>query len=318
MSDDILEEQLIEIIRNKDLSEDIKLAKIDMLIKLGVDVNAMYGARSVLNFADFLDEMIVVELLKNNGAKDIFDEEKSKELGLELIDVCYKGNFEKLDDLIDKGADLNQKGEFGNIALLGVINKKEVLEFLIDNGARVDLEGGFDDWTALISASFVGNKEIVEFLISKGADVNKQDRKNYTALMQAVSYGNKEVAEVLLKNGAYLNYGEITLYHTALMEAAESGKIEFVELLIKYGAKLDIRDRWGYTALMLASKNGHEKVVKMLIQNGADVHQKNDDGKNAIMLAKNKKIRRAIMTGIKAEKRKAFLDKIKKGLGFDK
>ena len=41
MSDDILHSQLLDIIRNKEMSNDMKLAKIDMLIRLGVDVNAI-------------------------------------------------------------------------------------------------------------------------------------------------------------------------------------------------------------------------------------------------------------------------------------
>ena len=51
MSEDILEKQLFEIIRNKDLSEDIKVAKIDMLNRLGVKVNAMCGAWTPLHIA---------------------------------------------------------------------------------------------------------------------------------------------------------------------------------------------------------------------------------------------------------------------------
>ena len=74
MSEDILEKQLFEIIKNKDLSEDIKVAKIDMLIRLGVDVNVIYGARSPLRFAKDNNLEKVAELLEKNGAQDVFDE----------------------------------------------------------------------------------------------------------------------------------------------------------------------------------------------------------------------------------------------------
>ena len=40
MSENILEKQLFEIIKDKEMAEHIKLAKIDMLIRLGVNVNA--------------------------------------------------------------------------------------------------------------------------------------------------------------------------------------------------------------------------------------------------------------------------------------
>jgi hypothetical protein len=41
MSKITLESQLFDIIKDKEMAEHIKLAKIDMLVRLGVDVNAM-------------------------------------------------------------------------------------------------------------------------------------------------------------------------------------------------------------------------------------------------------------------------------------
>ena len=51
MRENILEKQLIEIIQNKELPEHIKLAKVDMLVMLGVDVNTKYNVKSPLFLA---------------------------------------------------------------------------------------------------------------------------------------------------------------------------------------------------------------------------------------------------------------------------
>ena len=74
MSEVTLESQLIEIIKNKEMAEHIKLAKLDMLVRLGVDVNALYGAKSALKLANEVNNQKVIEFLENNGAKDVFDE----------------------------------------------------------------------------------------------------------------------------------------------------------------------------------------------------------------------------------------------------
>ena len=63
MSKDILEKQLFEIIKNKEMAEHIKLAKLDMLVRLGVDVNAMYGAKSPLKLANEVNNQKVIEFL---------------------------------------------------------------------------------------------------------------------------------------------------------------------------------------------------------------------------------------------------------------
>ena len=48
MSEITLESQLIDIIQNKEMPEHIKMAKLDMLVMLGVDINARYGGKSAL------------------------------------------------------------------------------------------------------------------------------------------------------------------------------------------------------------------------------------------------------------------------------
>ena len=69
MSEVTLESQLIEIIENKEMAENIKLAKVDMLIRLGVDVHQKndYG-QTALMVASSEGRKEVVELLIQNGA----------------------------------------------------------------------------------------------------------------------------------------------------------------------------------------------------------------------------------------------------------
>jgi ankyrin repeat protein len=123
MSEDILEKQLFDIIKNKELSEEIKLAKLDMLIKLGANVN-------VVN--------------KNNTP---------------LMMACVFGHEKIARWLIDNGANIHQKDDVGRDALIiasWIGHNEKILELLIDNGADVNQKDNEGE-TALIKASSSGN-----------------------------------------------------------------------------------------------------------------------------------------------------------------
>ena len=270
MSEVTLESQLIEIIKDEDMAENIKLAKVDMLIRLGVDVNALYGARSSLRFAKYNNLKKVAELLENNGAQDVFDKKKANKLGVELCEICEreaKGvNVAEIKELIDMGADVRAEDTEGN--------------------------------TALMRASFWGHRDVAEVLIQKGADVNATDSNGETALMLASFYGYKEIAELLIKAGADVSAEDIKC-NTALRGASKNGHKEVVELLIQNGANVSVTDNVGLTALMWSSYRGHKEVVELLIQKGADVNAKDYIGRNAVMIAKDEKTRRAIIDAVK-------------------
>ncbi|MBE6462613.1 MAG: ankyrin repeat domain-containing protein [Alphaproteobacteria bacterium] len=216
MSENILEKQLFEIIKDKEMAEHIKLAKIDMLVRLGVDVNAMYGAKSTLKLANEVNNQKVIEFLENNGAKDIFDEETAKELGKKLIEVCANGEKKDVEELIDMGADVNAKDIDNRTALMeaSMIGNKEVMEVLIQNGANVNAKCS-NDWTALMFASYNGYEECAELLIQNEADVNARNRDGGTALMLALVKGRKNVVQLLISKGADVNMkdnkGHITI-----------------------------------------------------------------------------------------------------------
>ena len=265
MSEVTLESQLIEIIKDEDMAEHIKLAKVDMLIRLGVDVNAMYGAKSLLKLANDNNLEKVAELLENNGGKNIFDEEIAKELDKKLIEVCENGEKKDVEELIDMGADINQKNKYGN--------------------------------TALMRASYWGNKEVVELLIRNGAGINQKDNYGVTALMGASLKRRKEVVDLLIQNGVDVNQKDNN-GRTALMKASERGYGEIVELLIQNGADVNQKDSDGWTALMEASHNGCKEVMELLIQNGADVNQKDNSGVKAIVYATDE-LKKVIIDAVK-------------------
>ena len=269
MSEITLESQLFEIIQDKEMAEHIKLAKVDMLIRLGVDVNAMYRAKSALRLANEIGAEKVAEFLEENGVKDIFDEEKANVLGIELVEECKNANFEKVKELVEKGADVNAKNIWEITALMwaSINGHKEVAEFLVERGADVNIKGK-DERTALMLASSNGHKEVVELLVAKGADVNQKDYDGYTALMTAVRNKDKEMAELLILNGADIE-GKLGEGVTLLMFASRFGYKEIVELLISKGANINAKDRNDNTPLSFALQYKQIEVAKLLMEKGA-------------------------------------------------
>ena len=241
MSENILEKQLFEIINDKKMSEEIKLAKVDMLIRLGVDVNAMYGAKSPLKLANEVNNQKVIDFLENNGAKDIFDEEIAKELGVKLIKACKgeeKKDVKEIKELIDMGADVNQKDETGKTALMmaSIKGYKEVVEFLIQKGADVNQKDDYG-WTALMWTSRKGRNEIVKLLIQKGADVNQKDYYGWTALIEASKRGHKEVVELLIQKGADVNQKDNNGQNAMMRADNEKIKKAIIEAVKKRNEK---------------------------------------------------------------------------------
>ena len=176
---------------------------------------------------------------------------------------------------------------------------KDLVQFLLDNGAEVNRLGGF--WgcdTAIKDAVFNNHIEIVQLLLDAGADVNLGDKignlksnNAYPVLvlyMVCDTYGEKinmDMLKLLLDAGVNVNAMD-NLHETALYKAAENGDIDAVRLLLDYGADVNLgRETPLIAALSDDSKNMHA-IVQLLIDNGADVHRCTDTSLwSTVMLA---------------------------------
>jgi len=117
-----------------------------------------------------------------------------------------KLNFDKMiQELIDKGANVNAKDKSGFTALMLAAQKGkfEIFKELYRLGATVDAKSK-DGITALMVASTKGNEDIVEYLCDneRDPDVNAKSKDGYTALMFACEKGNLKIVRELLTSGA--------------------------------------------------------------------------------------------------------------------
>jgi len=114
----------------------------------------------------------------------------------------YIKSITEMKILIAAGTDLNkQYCGWTALRLASNIGDKEVVKFLVKNGADINMKCNLDN-TALMGASIIGNKEIVELFIEHRVDVNAKDNRGWTALTYALTYGRKDIAELLRQHGA--------------------------------------------------------------------------------------------------------------------
>lgn len=167
-----------------------------------------------------------------------------------LVVACYNGDKNKVERLLEVGADKDKEGcvydtrvvcEGTPLIVATKMGKNDVARLLIDKGADIDKKYGIGK-TALIYAVENENKDLVKTLLNEGALVNVLPMDRNTALMTAVRKKNKSIAKDLLDNGADVNqesiYGE-----TALRIAIDNKDMDLTELLIDNFADLDILDK---------------------------------------------------------------------------
>ena len=99
--------------------------------------------------------------------------------GTALTTASYKGQTGVVNDLLNKGADVNEKSGCGfgwdpNVTALTCAahgGHMETVNVLIERGADVNARSS-DGWTPLVSAAYAGHADIAKLLIEKGADVD--------------------------------------------------------------------------------------------------------------------------------------------------
>ncbi len=178
--------------------------------------------------------------------------------------------------LLDRGADANLGGQYGQTALMEA-NSAEKVKLLIAHGAQlntVDEQGE----TALIHAVDRGDVEVVEALLQAGADASVQDAKGETALMRAleevpdyVAARSENLAKHRLEAARLLltaKTGDVNAQNkngeTLLMRAASLGEIEIVKGLLARGADLNRTDVFGNTAAVFAYEKDHVAIEELL------------------------------------------------------
>lgn len=152
----------------------------------------------------------------------------------DIFDACRQGNIEKVKELYEENPDVITTSDFKGftpIVLATYNNQPEVVDFLLEKGAKIDSEDGEN--SALMGVAFKGYTEIARKLIETGANVNQRNANGATALTFAATFGHIDIAKMLLKKGADIyvpdSRGKTPLDHARMQE-----NWEMYDLLEKY------------------------------------------------------------------------------------
>ena len=163
-----------------------------------------------------------------------------------LFNASRRGDLERMRELIDAGADVNEA-----------------------------LDG---DGSPLIGAARAGHLAATKLLLDRGADPNLAVEGDGNPLIMAAHEGHRDVVALLLDRGAHVDQ-VVPSDETALIQASGSGQVEVVKLLLARGADVNLRVRvedsvdrpdgeWR-TPLGMARRGNHRAVVALLLAAGA-------------------------------------------------
>ena len=115
-----------------------------------------------------------------------------------LVNAILSDQTETVKTLIDKGADVNEKGQdnFTPLHWAAYYGKTEITKILLSKGAQVNA-GSTAYGTPLILAAQYGFTDTVKVLVEKGADVNMTDGAGHTALYYAEIGKNEAMIQLL-------------------------------------------------------------------------------------------------------------------------
>jgi len=111
-----------------------------------------------------------------------------------LTNAINRDDLEHVKELIEKGADVNQKQEPFNQApiIISPLHGIDFIKLLLDNNANINTKDQ-DNTTAIINSCLYGNLETTKYLISKGADIHVVNNDGMSVLDAAKLSENREL-----------------------------------------------------------------------------------------------------------------------------
>lgn len=272
-----------------------------------------YLENPIIEEKDKINSALITETLLKNGATNLIDSKDKNGYNPVATSSIYGFN-DTVKKLVEYKANINIQDKNGLTPLIYAIEQdnKELANFLIENGADLNMAEKEYDRTPIFFSIENKNTNITEILISKGANVNAVDKNGVTPLNIAIKEdGNIDIIKLLVKNKADLNIlteegdslieyainkndtdmiqtlveGGVNLNvagissNTPLMTAVSKSLENIVRIfLTKNDINLNAINRNWNTALHMAAKNGNSVIIKMLIDKGANVDARNKQG----------------------------------------
>ncbi len=315
---------LPSLVTPSDEANYLELAQI--LIERGADINQPVeyallekDERDTLVDSSFLlecvfrDSIVLFDWAVQNGV--VLDRYYGPKNATLTLCICsFNGDESKLLKFLDKLKEydvlhINTPNTIGKTPVIEAAQKCQprVAEWLIKEGGKVNIIGGFNGTTPLIAAivNWMDKKSddrlsTVEVLLNNGADCNMTDTSQETPLMNAAFRGCLSVVRLLLASPNIL-VNELDKEGRNAIDHAIQGafdyeyrkktvmnepiKLQIIQALAQNGANLNNIPYSSYPALIEAVVRGYMQLFTTLIDCGADINLKDKNGNTALMVA---------------------------------
>lgn len=193
-----------------------------------------------------------------------------------LEPAFWKGepDVAKIKAEIEKGNDPAQFTANHFDPLVYAINagaSNEAIKFLLSQPGNEVTKLTHDARTYLFWAASKGNDEIVQYLVDKGAKVDLEDSHGYTALNFAASAGqqNTKVYDILIAKGVDLKKSlNDDGANVLLLAIANDKDFKLTDYFTAKGLSLNSTDAQGNTAFNYAARGGNIELMNALIKKG--------------------------------------------------
>ncbi|RTE84217.1 hypothetical protein BHE90_001268 [Fusarium euwallaceae] len=230
-------------------------------------------------------------MMTKEAALSMLHNSSSDRSGTVLHDACKVGSLEMVRMLIEKQFDLNfvTDGYFGTplitatMSYMDDVQKKEMLELLLENGADPSVRAGFFGYP-LNSACMCCPAELIKLLLDKNAPIDFQDPFGRKPAHIAC-YNSLEVLNLLNAPDSDFavrdELGRVPLHY-----AVVNGQLDIAEEVLtrseRVGITIDVKDNDGWTPLLWAARASTTlrqlpstdpmttDMVSFLLERGAD------------------------------------------------
>ncbi len=212
-----------------------------------------------------------LKALLQSDAKLVSGRDKNGDTPLHL--ACLHGQLAAAQVLIDAGADVNAKNNYGAFtpgdlgAVFSSNNHQDPVSLLSVHGIDTkDMKNGYTPLDLCLFAS--RHKELLQLLIAKGADVNTQAASGATPLFFAVLRDQPDDVKFLIDKGANVNAADA--YGDTILDAAlhlQYGSM--IQILVDRGADVNAMDQGLHRPLTYAMQMDDHKWADLLKKHGA-------------------------------------------------
>jgi len=244
------------------------IERVRACLEKGADVNAKDTAGlAPLHVAVKSKQRDVAKLLISKGA-DLDAKDKDGSTPLILAVGNKQGDMAEI--LISGGANLTREKDYPVLLYAIWEDDMSTVRFLVDHGARFDVEGP-DGWSTFRYAVSAGSRDLIELFVAKGARVSSLHWAAWLGNLAQVGSLVEQGTDIVAKDG---ELGWTPLHAAVFAGYSEIGFTfrehkEIIEILIAKGADVNAENKQGRTPLQCATVRQQTEIVELLRKHGA-------------------------------------------------